>query len=522
MASTKLNSMEIDAIGEIMNISLGASATAVSNLLGAQTNITTPIVKVQTKKSFQFQDLEPAIGVAISYTEGLSGRNIMLFSRNDVRIIVGMMMGMEIPEDQFEMDEMNKSAICEVMNQMMGSAATALSEFLGYPVNISTPTCFEIGDDKEFKKEYFPGNDEYVVVRFTLEVGDKISSEFMNIMAIDLAKKMMEPFRESMGIPDGEDGESDASADTAEARTPEDTTAASAEPAASAESAASAEPAASAAPGKPAGEEAAPKMPQAGGVLNQAETDALIEKARSMTSGNRPMTQEEMDAILEKTRAEMAGGTAEAKAPAGAATPGPAPQASVLAAEASTPQEASKASSHTAPSPQPAAAGADAGAAAMAPMMMQLINSMQQSQAQMLELIREMKTDEERKASPSTPTSAPKAEKRENSVIRSANSPSFPDENKNAEEVPENREMLMKVPLEISVEIGRTMKPVREILELTQGSLVVLDKMAGEQADLYVNGECIARGDIVVVEDNFGIRITEIVNRDIYQEKLSS
>ena len=158
----------------------------------------------------------------------------------------------------------------------------------------------------------------------------------------------------------------------------------------------------------------------------------------------------------------------------------------------------------------------------MAPMMMQLINSMQQSQAQMLELIRDMKTDEKRKESPSPSASAPKAEKRENCVIRSANSPSFPDENKNAEEVPENREMLMKVPLEISVEIGRTMKPVREILELTQGSLVVLDKMAGEQADLYVNGECIARGDIVVVEDNFGIRITEIVNKDIYQEKLSS
>ena len=78
----------------------------------------------------------------------------------------------------------------------------------------------------------------------------------------------------------------------------------------------------------------------------------------------------------------------------------------------------------------------------------------------------------------------------------------------------------MKVPLEISVEIGRTRKLVKDILEFTQGSLVVLDKMAGEQADLYVNGECIAKGDIVVVEDNFGIRVTEILKKDINEESL--
>ena len=78
----------------------------------------------------------------------------------------------------------------------------------------------------------------------------------------------------------------------------------------------------------------------------------------------------------------------------------------------------------------------------------------------------------------------------------------------------------MKVPLEISVEIGRTRKLVKDILEFTQGSLVVLDKMAGEQADLYVNGECIAKGDIVVVEDSFGIRITEILKKDINEESL--
>jgi flagellar motor switch protein FliN/FliY len=81
------------------------------------------------------------------------------------------------------------------------------------------------------------------------------------------------------------------------------------------------------------------------------------------------------------------------------------------------------------------------------------------------------------------------------------------------EEQAENLNLIMGVPLEISVEIGRTRKMVKDILEFTQGSLVVLDKLAGEQVDLFVNGQCVAKGDVVVVDDNFGIRITEIIKK---------
>lgn len=75
-------------------------------------------------------------------------------------------------------------------------------------------------------------------------------------------------------------------------------------------------------------------------------------------------------------------------------------------------------------------------------------------------------------------------------------------------------EMLMNVPMEISVEIGRARKPIKEIVAFTQGTLVVLDKLAGEQVDLYVNNKCIAKGDVVVVDDSFGIRITKILDKD--------
>jgi flagellar motor switch protein fliN len=73
----------------------------------------------------------------------------------------------------------------------------------------------------------------------------------------------------------------------------------------------------------------------------------------------------------------------------------------------------------------------------------------------------------------------------------------------------------MNVPVEVSVEMGRTKKLVKDILELNKGSIVVLDKLAGEQVDLFVNGQCIAKGDVVVVDDNFGIRITQILSEDI-------
>ena len=77
----------------------------------------------------------------------------------------------------------------------------------------------------------------------------------------------------------------------------------------------------------------------------------------------------------------------------------------------------------------------------------------------------------------------------------------------------QNLDLIMGVSLEIAVEIGRTRKKVQDILALSKGSLVVLDKLAGDQVDVFVNGKCIAHGDVVVIDDNFGIRISEIVQK---------
>lgn len=75
----------------------------------------------------------------------------------------------------------------------------------------------------------------------------------------------------------------------------------------------------------------------------------------------------------------------------------------------------------------------------------------------------------------------------------------------------EGFERVQDIPLEITVELGRTRLLIRDILELGVGSIIELEKMAGEPVELLANGLLIARGEVVVIEDNFGVRITEII-----------
>ena len=473
MGASSFNEMEIDAIGEIMNISLGASATAVSTMLGTTVNITTPVVKVLGGHEFEFKKLEPAVGVEISYVEGLEGSNVMMFSRNDVRIIVGMLMGCEIPDEEFELDEINRSAICEVMNQMMGSSATALSEFLGVAVNISTPISFEIEDETSFRKKYFPTEANKVVVRFSLEVEGKLKSEFLNIMSVELAKRLLEPFASTFGQME----------ETAEGMEP-----------------------------KP--HESKPQEPtQPEEKLSQEEIQGMMQESREPSKPEEKLSQEEIQRMMQKSQepsqpeAKLSQEEIQRMVQESQEPLRPEPKLAQEEIHRTVQEQPAPVRQPAQPQPIYNTVPQPVYQAAPDPMMLQLLNQMQQSQMQMMEMMHDMKTRE-------------KARSSEPSVIRPINPSSLGEGAKEGVEEHANREMLMKVPLEISVEIGRTKKLVKDILEFSQGSLVVLDKMAGEQADLYVNGQCIGRGDIVVVEDNFGIRITEIVARNLNPESL--
>ena len=76
---------------------------------------------------------------------------------------------------------------------------------------------------------------------------------------------------------------------------------------------------------------------------------------------------------------------------------------------------------------------------------------------------------------------------------------------------PENIDLIMDVPLEVTVELGRTSKSIKEILDFSPGTIIELDKLAGEPIDVLVNGKFVAKGEVVVIEENFGIRVTEII-----------
>ncbi|KKO53272.1 flagellar motor switch phosphatase FliY [Paenibacillus sp. DMB20] len=76
-----------------------------------------------------------------------------------------------------------------------------------------------------------------------------------------------------------------------------------------------------------------------------------------------------------------------------------------------------------------------------------------------------------------------------------------------------NLNLLMDIPLKVTVELGRTQKQIKDILEMSQGSIIELDKLAGEPVDILVNHKLIAKGEVVVIDENFGVRVTDIVSQ---------
>jgi len=474
--------MAIDALGEMMNISLGSSATAVSNMLDHRVDITTPTVSVVDVKDFSLGNLEPAIGVEIKYVEGLEGSNIMLLKRSDIKVIVDILMGMETAEEDFELNELTISCVCEVMNQMMGSAATAMSDFLGFRVDISTPQSFELDNLDQFKRDHLPqGADQIVVVRFFLKIENALESEFMNVMSVSLAKELLK----SLGLED------EVSVGASGAARPE---APPAQPDTSNRTMSQEEIEAMLHGGADA---PAPEPEPSNRMMSQEEIEKMLaggvaaepEPAPAPSGGeNRMMSQEEIEKML-------AGGMPEqpASAPAASApSPAPAPAAQQPPAQAApVPQMGQP--GQMPPYPYPPMPGPDGqmqgGYMGYPPMYYPPYPYPYPPQP------------ETQKAQPEPKVIATKPVRME---------PMDPVAQLGAEQA-QNLDLIMEVPLQVTVEIGRARRKVQDILEFAKGSLVVLDKLAGDQVDLFVNGKCIARGEVVVIEDNFGVRITEIV-----------
>lgn len=383
---TTLSEMQLDAIGEIMNISMGSAATAVSELLNAKVWITTPKVSVVEASQLNYDRLEPAICVKIEYIKGLSGSNLMILKQDDVQLILNQLMGKPpVISPDFEFDELNISAVSEVMNQMMGASSTALADFLGMSIDISTPTPYILSEVNIADLQNYEQTDMIAAINFDLTIDGVIKSEFISVLDIDLAATLA-------------------------------------------------------------------------------------------------------DRVL--------GGAASTEAPA------PEPQTTPAPTPAPSPVEQVA----PAPSPIPQAMPAQQPVQPTAPM--PTPQPMPDMYAQQGYYGYPGQPNPAMYAQPVQPMMQPQP------AVNYRNAQLAQFENFDAPlgtEQKENLQLLMDVPLQISVEIGSTRKKIKDILEFSQGTIIELERQAGAPVDVMVNGNLIARGDVVVIDDNFAVRITEIV-----------
>jgi flagellar motor switch protein FliN len=333
-----LSSMEQDALGEIGNISLGSSTTALSMLLNQRVEITTPILSVIEQAQMEDSIQEKHVAVHVDYTEGIRGKNLLMIKEDDAKVIANLMMGGDGTVLEPELSDMHLSAVQEAMNQMMGSAATSMSTLFNQKVDISPPSIDVLGLPP---KELEDLNDDIIIkVSFRLKVGNLIDSNMIQFIPLGFGKDMI--------------GKILYAADSASAST--------------------------------------------------ASMEPTITSVQTIASHTAPMPQ-----VAEKTVPQ---------------SPPPTPvNANVQKVEYATFSE-------------PPTTSAGVG----------------------------------------------------------------------------NLDLLYDIPLEITVELGRTEMQIRKILELGPGAVIQLDKLAGEPVDILANHKLIAKGEVVVIEENFGIRITDIMS----------
>ena len=191
-----LSETEKDAIGEVANISMGTSATTLYSLVSHKVDITTPVVSLATWENVLEYYEKPCVFIQIKYTTGLDGHNILILKEHDVKVITDLMMGGDGTNTSGELGELHLSAISEAMNQMMGSAATSLSQMLGSMIDISPPEA-SLVDLQEFRMgeeiaNFLAGT--FVKIAFKMQIGDLVDSTILQLYPVDFAKNLVATF----------------------------------------------------------------------------------------------------------------------------------------------------------------------------------------------------------------------------------------------------------------------------------------------------------------------------------------
>ncbi|PEA53481.1 flagellar motor switch phosphatase FliY [Bacillus pseudomycoides] len=200
--SQLLTQEECDILGEIANISFGSASTILSTLLNRQVNITTPSIEVVDL--YDSSEVEvPHVVLNIHFTKGLEMENLLVI-KQDVALAIAdlMMMGTGKVEDGKELAELELSAVKEAMNQMMGFAATSMSEFFQDIVDMSPPTIQVVKLIEEMEKmSSIDDNNSTAIIKvsFDLKIDDLVNSKLVQIVSIDSAKKMIDKLLQLSG-----------------------------------------------------------------------------------------------------------------------------------------------------------------------------------------------------------------------------------------------------------------------------------------------------------------------------------
>jgi len=352
---SELNSQEIDALGEIGNISIGTSATTLNSLLGQKVTITTPRVMVCTWKELPDKYQALYVAVKVEYTDGLNGLNLLLLKESDVKVIADLMMGGDGSNKDGDLTELHLSAISEAMNQMIGSAATSMSSMFDKRIDISPPKAFSLTIDSISPENSFDVESKVVQIAFKMQVGELIDSEIMQIIPVNFAKELV------------------------------------------------------------------------GNILN-TEPNPNINDSFSFDDES---SQVQHQAPVPNYQAEVP----------------PSPQQQAY-------QPQGQYYAHSAP---------------------------------------------QEHNRPKAPIN-----------VQPAQFEAFDDGMISIEK--KNIGLIMDVPLQVTVELGRTNKLIKDILEFGPGSIIELDKLAGDPVDILVNGKVIAKGEVVVIDESFGVRVTDIID----------
>ena len=185
-----LTAVEIDTLGEVGNICMGSVATTMYTLLDRPVEITTPRVSVLTTRDILSMYQTPLVVVEVEYTEGILGKNLLLLKEQDAAMITDVLMGGDgTVTEPIELSELHMSAINEIMNQMIGASATALSQVIGSPVNISTPESrhMKLATDAS---DVLATDDELIVITFDMEIEGLLKSQLVQMMPYEQGRAM--------------------------------------------------------------------------------------------------------------------------------------------------------------------------------------------------------------------------------------------------------------------------------------------------------------------------------------------